>query len=117
MVATMKLEKEPTGNQVSPLSPVTPGLQPAQSHPNPHTAIGTHDGPRPGAGRPKGVPNKVTQTSSCGAGRRGVRQRPADVVVSWVSNGRRISKPFSAGYCKLFIDTPVNLELGAAAGV
>jgi hypothetical protein len=52
------LEKEPTGNQVSPLSPVTPGLQPAQSHPNPRTAIGTHGGPRPGAGRPKGVPNK-----------------------------------------------------------
>ena len=63
------------------------------------------------------VPNKVTQTYSCGAGRRGVRQRPADVMVSWVSNGRRISKPFSAGYCKLFIDTRVNLELGAPAGV
>jgi hypothetical protein len=110
MVTTEMIEKQSEENQS--LSPVTPGLQ---------VSVGDgrrgNGGARPNAGRPKGVPNKVTQTSSCGAGRRGVRQRPADVMVSWVSNGRRISKPFSAGYCKLFIDTPVNLELGAPAGV
>jgi hypothetical protein len=55
----MNYEKELDRNQVSP---ITPGLHPELSHSNHPTAIGTHGGARRGAGRPKGSPNKVTQT-------------------------------------------------------
>jgi hypothetical protein len=53
-------EKESSRNQFSPISP---GLQPALARPGHHNvATGRNGGARPGAGRPKGVPNKVTQT-------------------------------------------------------
>jgi len=48
------IEKQSSRNQTSP---ITPGLQPA--HPGSPAIRG---GARPGAGRPKGTPNKVTNT-------------------------------------------------------
>jgi hypothetical protein len=48
------IEKETQKNQTSP---VTPALQPARSA----TPASFRGGARPGAGRPRGVPNKVTQ--------------------------------------------------------
>jgi hypothetical protein len=54
------LEKEPVENQVQP-SPVTPGLQ-VRMHPKPEGSGYGHGGARVGAGRRKGVPNKITNT-------------------------------------------------------
>jgi hypothetical protein len=40
-----------------------PGLQPDKSHPKAEgTGFGPHGGARPGAGRPRGSPNKITNT-------------------------------------------------------
>jgi hypothetical protein len=56
-------DKELEENQVSLSSPVTPSLQPARPTPYDHpTLIGSHGGPRRGAGRPKGSLNKVSST-------------------------------------------------------
>jgi hypothetical protein len=55
------VDKIEPGNQVSPA--VTPGLKLGLSHPATAGAFKPgHGGTRAGAGRPKGSPNKVTQT-------------------------------------------------------
>jgi hypothetical protein len=54
------LEKEPVENQVQ-TSPVTPRLQ-VRMHPKPEGSGYGHGGARVGAGRRKGVPNKITNT-------------------------------------------------------
>jgi len=50
------IEKQPGGNQISPIAA---GLRPAQARPDNGNIRG---GARPGAGRRKGVPNKITNT-------------------------------------------------------
>jgi hypothetical protein len=69
------IEKETQKNQTSP---VTPALQPARSA----TPASFRGGARPGAGRPRGVPNKVTQAF------RDVLLR----AVSEVGSSREVSK-------------------------
>ena len=48
--------------KVQTISPVTPGLQPGQSHPKAEGSGYGHGGARAGARRRKGIPNKVTTT-------------------------------------------------------